>query len=316
MMITKWRWPALALAFALVLVGVACVSYAIGASTGGPTGKAASTAIPGRHDAGHVLPTPRQTVPGGVAGLSVQAPMTITAIDGTQLTVRTAAGQTRSVDVSGATITRAGQKIAVSDLKVGDQITARQSRQPDGSYKITAVTVLLRTVSGTVQSVEATSVTISGSGRSKQTIVLTDSTIYRQGGAKVSQSALVTGAQIVVQGSVDSSGSFVAVSVTITPSVVTGTVAGKTASAITITTAAGKTVTINVSSSTRYVVRGVRSASLADIAVGDRITAQGALASDGSLTATLVQVLPKGQRVPSTSGGSAVPSASPSGSGV
>jgi ABC-type Fe3+-hydroxamate transport system substrate-binding protein len=165
-------------------------------------------------------------------------------------------------------------------------------------------------------------VTISGPGRSKQTITLTDSTTYRQAGARVSNSALVAGAQIVAQGSVDSSGNFTASSVTIAPSVVTGTVGGKTSSAITVTTAAGKTVTINVSSSTRYVVRGIRSATLADVAVGDRITAQGTLGSDGSLTATTVQVLPNGQRGPASSGGPGsgniptVPGASPSGPSV
>jgi hypothetical protein len=317
MMIWKSHWPVLVLAFVLVLVGVASVAYAAGVNSGGPAGRAAATAIPGRHNVGHVLPTPRQAAPAGLGSLA--GPMTITAIKGTQLTVRAVGGQTRTIDVSGATITRAGQKIAVSGLKVGDQITARQSRKSDGSYKITAITVLLRTVSGTVESVGPSSVTISGPNRSKQTITLTDSTTYTQAGAKVSQSALVTGAQIVAQGSLDSSGSFVAISVTIAPSVVTGTVAGKTSSAITVTTAAGKTVTVKVSSSTGYVVRGVRSATLADVAVGDRITAQGTLGSDGSLTATIVQVLATGQRGSSGSGGSGsstiprVPSASPSG---
>jgi hypothetical protein len=320
MMTSKSHWPVLVLAFALVLVGVASVAYAAGVNSGGSAGQAAATAIPGRHNAGHVLPTPRQTAPSVVRGQAVLAgPMTITAINGTQLTVRAVGGQTRTIDVSGATITRAGQTITVSDLRVGDQITARQSRQSDGSYKVTAITVLLRTVSGTVESVGPSSATISGSGRSKQTITLTDSTTYAQAGAKVSKNALVAGARIVAQGSVDSSGSFTAGSVTIAPSVVTGTVAGKTSSAITVTTAAGKTVAVNVSSSTRYVVRGVRSATLADVAVGDRITAQGTLGPDGSLTATIVQVLATGQRGPSSSGGSTiprVPGASPSGPSV
>jgi hypothetical protein len=303
-----------------VLVGVGSVAYAAGVSSGGAKNQAAATANPGRHNVGHVLPTPRQTVPSAVRGQAVLAgPMTITAIKGTQLTVRTVGGQTRSIDVSRVTITRGGQKIAVSDLKIGDQIVARQSRQSDGSYKITAITVQLRTVSGTIESVGPSSVTISGSNRSKQTITLTDSTAYTQAGAKVSKSALVVGAQIVAQGSLDSSGSFTASSVTIAPSVVTGTVAGKTSAAITVTTAAGKTVTVNVSSSTRYVVRGIRSATLADVAVGERITAQGTLGSDGSLTATIVQVLATGQRGSSGSGGAGssttptLPSASPSG---
>ena len=68
-----------------------------------------------------------------------------------------------------------------------------------------------------------------------------------------------------------------------------GVVASKTDTAIVVTTAACKTVTVNVSSATRYSVRGVASATLANITVGDRIAAQGTLNADGSLNATLVQ---------------------------
>jgi len=61
-------------------------------------------------------------------------------------------------------------------------------------------------------------------------------------------------------------------------------------STIVVTTAPGKTVTIDVSSTTRYSVRGTASATLDNIAVGDRIAAQGSFNSDGSLNATIVQV--------------------------
>jgi len=71
---------------------------------------------------------------------------------------------------------------------------------------------------------------------------------------------------------------------------VIGTVASKTGSTIVVTTSPGKTVTVDVSSTTRYSVRGVASATLDNIAVGDRIAAAGTFNSDGSLNATLVQV--------------------------
>jgi hypothetical protein len=76
---------------------------------------------------------------------------------------------------------------------------------------------------------------------------------------------------------------------------VIGTVASKTATAIVVTTTAGKTVTVNVSASTTYSVRGVAAATLADVAVGNRIAAQGALNADGSLNATIVQTVAAGQ---------------------
>ena len=78
----------------------------------------------------------------------------------------------------------------------------------------------------------------------------------------------MVGARILARGTVDSSGNFTATAVNIQPALVLGTVASKTSSTIVVTTAAGKTVTVNVSSSTKYSVRGVASATLDSVAVG------------------------------------------------
>ena len=76
---------------------------------------------------------------------------------------------------------------------------------------------------------------------------------------------------------------------------VLGTVSSKTATTIVVTTTAGNTVTVNVSADTTYSVRGVAAATLADVAVGNRIAVQGALNADGSLNATIVQTVAAGQ---------------------
>jgi hypothetical protein len=183
------------------------------------------------------------------------------------------------------------------------------------------------TASGTVTAVGSSSVTIGQQRGSTRTLTLTGSTTYAMGGATVGQSALVVGSRIVARGTVDSSGNFTASAVTIQPSLVSGTVASKTSSTIVVTTTAGKTVTVNVSSSTKYSVRGVSSATLDSIAVGYTVQAQGTLNADGSLTATVVQAAPNvRQRVPGFGGGrgfpgfgggqTPMPSASPSGSSV
>jgi hypothetical protein len=181
------------------------------------------------------------------------------------------------------------------------------------------------TVSGSVTALGSSSVTISQTRGSTRTLTLTGSTTYTLGGATASQSALVVGAQITARGTVDSSGNFTATAVTIQPSAVSGTVASKTSSTIVVTTAAGKTVTVNVSSSTKYSVRGVSSATLDSVAVGYTIQAQGTLNADGSLTATVVQAAPnvrsgfpgsgggRGRGFPGFGGGQTpTPSASPS----
>jgi len=72
--------------------------------------------------------------------------------------------------------------------------------------------------------------------------------------------------------------------------VVVGTVQGKTASAITVVTTAHKSVTIDITSATRYSARGGAAATASSIAVGNVITAQGTYNSDGTFQATLVQL--------------------------
>lgn len=71
---------------------------------------------------------------------------------------------------------------------------------------------------------------------------------------------------------------------------VSGTVAGKTSSTIVITTTAGKSITIDIGSSTRFLVRGVTNATIADVAVGSAVVAQGTYQSDGTFSATAVQL--------------------------
>jgi hypothetical protein len=278
----------------LLFAGVASVAFALGvASEGSHTALGAqATTIPAHPELGTGW-----TAPGGLRGPSGQASIaiTITTINGTKLTLQTTDGWTRTIDATGATISKGGQTIATTDLKVGDQISFRESRQSDGTYKITTIQVLLPTASGTVTAVDSASVTITQFDGSSKTLALTGLTTYTAAGATVSISAMVVGDRISAQGTVDSAGNFTASAVTIAPSSVEGTVASKTAATVVVTTSAGKTVTIDVSTATKYSVRGVASATLADVAAGDRIAAQGTLNSDGSLAATMVQAAPNDQ---------------------
>ncbi|HEX7498322.1 MAG TPA: DUF5666 domain-containing protein [Candidatus Limnocylindrales bacterium] len=287
-----WRWRLVPLIGALLLAGVASVAYAMGvATTNAPAVQAAQpTTIPGHPELG-----PGWTAPGSFRGAAGGAAITITSIAGSKLSLQTADGWTRTVDATGATITKAGQTIAVADLKVGDQINFRESRQSDGSYKITTIAVLSPTASGTVTAANSSSVTITQFDGSSKTLTLNGSTTYTEAGATVTNSALVVGVRISALGTLDSSGNFTATAVMIAPTSVQGTVASKTATAIVVTTTAGKTVTVDVSSTTRYTVRGISAATLANVAVGDRIAASGTLNTDGTLNATAVQSAPNDQ---------------------
>ena len=100
----------------------------------------------------------------------------------------------------------------------------------------------------------------------------------------------------------------------VAPGLVVGTVASKTATAIIVTTTAGKTVTVDTSSTTKYVVGGVSNASLASIAVGNRVSVQGTTNADGSVSATTVRTFAAGGRGfrGRTGGGSGSPTPNPS----
>ena len=281
---SKSTWRPLALVGALLLTVVAIAAFAVGVATGGSSTAQAASTIPGHPELG-----PGWYAPGSLRGGTGQVAIAITKIDGSKLSLQTTDGWTRTIDATGATITKAGATITVTALKVGDEINFREARQSDGTYKITTIDVVVPTASGSVASVAAGSVTITQFDGSSRTLTLTGSTTYTEAGTTTSKSALVAGVRISAEGTVDSAGNFTATAVTIAPSSAQGTVASKTATTIVVTTAAGKTVTVDVSSTTKYTVRGVTSPTLADVAVGDRIAAQGTLNADGSLNATMVQ---------------------------
>ena len=288
-------WRPLALIGALLLTVVALAAFAVGVASGGSSTAQAAQAAQATTIPGHPELGPGWYGPGSLRGSAGQVAITITKIDGSKLSLQTTDGWTRTIDATGAAITKGGQTIAVTALKVGDQINFREARQSDGTYKITTIEVLVPTASGTVTAVGSGSVTITQSDGSSKTLTLTGSTTYSEAGATVSKSAVVVGVRISAQGTVDSAGSFTATAITIAPSSVQGTVASKTSVTIVVTTKAGKTVTIDVSAATKYSVRGVSAPTLANVTVGDRITAAGTLNADGSLNATTVQAAPNDQ---------------------
>ena len=214
--------------------------------------------------------------------------ITITAIDGSQLSLRTDNGWTRTIDASNAEVYRGETEIALADLQVGDQILFREVRTSNGSTTITRIQVLDPSVVGTITGVTDSSVTVGLPDGTSQTIQTTSSTTYRLGRETVTRDqALVPGNLLHAVGT-RSGDTFTATAIHVAPATLFGEVTAKTASTITITDATGATRTINVTSSTTYRIAGDDTPSLDDIAVGDRIAAQGTLRSDGSLDATIV----------------------------
>jgi hypothetical protein len=233
---------------------------------------------------------------GRMGGRGILGSISITAIDGSKLGLKTADGWTRTIDATGATITKAGQTVDVSTLKVGDSIVFSQARQTDGSIKITAIQVVLPRAGGTVKSVSDTSVTLTQPDGTDKVIQLTDSTTYKLAGAAATKAALTTGAQVDAEGTTATDGTLTATVVNIRPAVAMGTVTAKdtSSSTITVKTRSGSSLTIKVTPATTYRVAGVANATFSDVAVGAILMAEGSQDPDGTFSATAIQAFSAG----------------------
>jgi len=99
--------------------------------------------------------------------------ITITGIDGSNLTLGTEDGWTRTITLGGSTtITRGGAPATASDLHVGDAIRFRQHREANGTFTITAIDVVLPEVVGTITNVDGNTVTVLGRDGTSVTVHL------------------------------------------------------------------------------------------------------------------------------------------------
>lgn len=87
--------------------------------------------------------------------------ISIAGIAGTSLALETDDGWTRTIETTGATITKAGATITLADLTVGDTIRFAQTRNADGTYTVTDIVVVQPKVAGTVTEVSANTITLS-----------------------------------------------------------------------------------------------------------------------------------------------------------
>ena len=214
--------------------------------------------------------------------------VTITAIAGSKLSLKTVDGWTRTITVTAeTTITKGGQAIKVGDLDVGDAIAFRQKRNDDATYTIVAIVVPTPKAAGEVTAVTASSLTLKGRGDKTRTITLNDSTAYQLGKAKAAKADVKVGSRVTVGGTV-SGETFTALTVHIALSTASGEVTAKTANSITLKRRDGKTTVIHLSSATQFKVKGKAAATIADIAVGDRAEVAGTTRADGSLDAVRV----------------------------
>jgi hypothetical protein len=215
--------------------------------------------------------------------------ISVTAINGSSLSLKTDDGWTRTISVTATTtITKGGQAATLSDVAVGDVIRFAETRNADGTYTITRIDIVVPQVAGVVTAVGNDTITIKRRDGATTTVRTSSSTTYHVGRSNGSRSDVKVGSAIVAQGTKASDGSLDATSVTVIQPRFVGKVTAKTATTITITGPDGTTRTINVSPSTTYNVAGTSGGSLADVSVGMRIVVEGTKQADGSIDASAI----------------------------
>jgi hypothetical protein len=135
--------------------------------------------------------------------------ITIKAIDGSNLSLATDDGWTRTIAVtSTTTITKGGTTIAVGDLAVGDQIRFSQTKGADGTFTITAIHMVLPVIAGKVTAIDGNNITVTQRDGTTATIHVNGATTYEvRGVATATLSDIKVGAIVVAEGTLRNDGS-------------------------------------------------------------------------------------------------------------
>jgi hypothetical protein len=152
---------------------------------------------------------------GGFGGFGAFGGVTVASIHGSSLSLKTADGWTRTITITSATkITRGGQSIALSDLKVGDAIGFRESKASNGSFTINAINVILPRIVGQVTATTGDTITIKQFDGTIATIHVGSSTTFQVFGVdKATVASLKVGMTISAEGTKRADGSLNALTV-------------------------------------------------------------------------------------------------------
>lgn len=148
-------------------------------------------------------------LPGGRGGFGHGlGGITITAISGSNISLETADGWTRTITVdSGTTYSKNGDTIALGDLAVGDEIGFRQTLEDDSSWTIDAIAVIPPHAGGEVTAVSGSTITVTQRDGTTATINVDGSTTYQVNGDDAALADVKVGMFLVAQGTENSNGS-------------------------------------------------------------------------------------------------------------
>lgn len=207
-----------------LLVLLASAALTMGASpapsTGASPGSATSAAaamnpFPGGRGDGFQMGAGGLDGRGHGMGVRGFGEITITAVSGSNLSLKTEDGWTRTIAAtSSTTIAKGGKTVAVGDLAVGDRIVFMQTRNNDGSFSITSIQVVLPRVGGKVTVKSGSTITVKQPDGTSATIHVGSGTTYQLPETTTpSLSDISVGMLVVAEGTLGSDGSLTATSV-------------------------------------------------------------------------------------------------------
>jgi Domain of unknown function (DUF5666) len=150
--------------------------------------------------------------PGGRGGFGHRmGGIEITAISGSDISLETADGWTRTIAVDAdTTYSRSGDAIALGDLQVGDDIAFKQTLEDDGSWTIDAVAVILPHVGGEVTAVDGSTITVEQRDGTTATVTVNADTEYQVNGDNAALADVEVGMFLVAEGTEDAAGALTA----------------------------------------------------------------------------------------------------------
>jgi hypothetical protein len=153
--------------------------------------------------------------PGGPGFGHGMGGITITAISGNSISLATADGWTRTITVdSGTTYAKSGATIALGDLKVGDMIGFRETKETDGTFTIDSIQVVLPHLGGKVTAIDGSTITVTErDGTTTATIKVSGDTTYTVNGNGASLADVKVGMFLEAEGTLNSDGSLAATNV-------------------------------------------------------------------------------------------------------
>lgn len=201
----------------------------------------------------------------------------VTAVTPTSVTIQSWSGTTTTYALTSTTTYTEGKAASTwASLVVGDRVQIGVSSASPTTAS--SVSIELAELFGTVTSVSGSTITIKDPQGFSRTIVVGSATTYTQGGATSTIAAVVDGAKIVAQGTIDANGtSLDALSVDVGTSgqigFTYGTVTAVTSSSVTVLAKDGTSTTFTYTTSTGVKALSDSSATLttSDLAVGEHV---------------------------------------------